>query len=74
MKKYLVLIGVVTLIMAIGSVAHADAIWDGEAVAKYLKRWAEFAPTDPNLKIEYTRMRIHFPENVPPIEDGLKAL
>jgi tetratricopeptide (TPR) repeat protein len=54
-------------------VLNADALSDGKAVAMYLKLWAEFAPSDPSLNREYSRMRVRFPENVPPIEDGLNA-
>lgn len=52
-------------------VLNADALSDGKAVAKYVKRWVEFAPDDRNLRMEYERMRIRYPEQIPPIEDGL---
>jgi tetratricopeptide (TPR) repeat protein len=50
---------------------NADAQSDGKGVAKYVKRWVAFAPEDRYLRMEYERMRIRYPEQMPPIEDGL---
>lgn len=53
-------------------VLNADARADGKGVAKYLKIWAEFSPEDSILQREYARMRLKFPEHVPPAEQVFK--
>jgi hypothetical protein len=52
-------------------VLTSDALSDGKSVLKYLKRWAEYSPGDSTLTTEYERMRIRFPEDIPPAEQIL---